>query len=986
MKIKLVELDHQMEALETIMSDFKGIAEHKSCSKINYEFSNPEIKNAYSNNANLDIKMETGTGKTYVYSRMIYEMHKKFGLFKFIIVVPSPAIKEGAYNFLTSRYSIEHFKEKYENTNIEVNILNAGDFKSKAGKKIFPPQLNNFVEGSIINSNQIQVLIINAAMLNSKSMSRNDYDQTLLSSYSSPLQALKATKPIIIIDEPHRFPRDKKYYAAVEKLHPQMIVRFGATFPEVKKGSGKNAITINDYYNGSPNFELNAIDSFNLGLVKDIDIYYPNLTNEQAQNRYRVKEVKKDKLIVKKGNKEWVLGIGDYLINVDPHFEGDIFYEGSKTLSNSLELDIGMDLIPGTFTSLYQERILKDAIDEHFNIEMKNFLRDNYKKNNEPKVKTLSLIFIDTIKSYRDNQGWLKETFEKLLRRKLNKLINEFKHRKLPRETEYLDFLQCTLNSLNSDNQLVHAGYFGEDRGVSEEAIQLEVKDILKNKEKLLSFKDEKGNWILRRFLFSKWTLREGWDNPNVFVIAKLRTSGSENSKIQEVGRGLRLPVDELGNRLEKDKLDSSLSFLIGFDEKNFAEKLIGEINSDSTIKINKTSLTEEMINHIVSVKRKYDSTYDKNVLLEDLDKKNIINRSNDFNEEVKINEVIKSGFEWFTEYYPEINTLKLSDGKIREGLSNTRENLIKLNIGKWNKMKELWKQLSRRHMLIFDKISEESLLMFIENILNEDDILVTQLPERVHQSIESDESGNQIIIEDTSSYNERSQYIYMGYGVFLKKLSLKTNIPINLVHRALISVLEEKYNNDKRYLSENSLNNILNEFKKRFEERFSQSYVYEKLDFSSTTSIFDKEINEFKKYINANSLGVYKDEQVFEDGRFLYERPPVRYDSLNPELYLLKRKYSDKIIAFGNLPKKAIQVPKYIGGTTTPDFIYIIERDDEEVYLIVETKAENMRLSDKVITDIQKQFFDNLEVENLQYEKATNAQFVYDKIKKISE
>src|SRR5699024_4879435 len=119
--------------------------------------------------------------------------------------------------------------------------------------------------------------------------------------------------------------------------------------------------------------------------------------------------------------------------------------------------------------------------------------------------------------------------------------------KKSSREREYLSFLQATLANLTEN---VHAGYFGEDRGSGGEAIQAEVDDILRNKEKLLSFKDENGQWESRRFLFSKWTLREGWDNPNVFVIAKLRTSGSENSKIQEVGRGLRLPVDENGHRL----------------------------------------------------------------------------------------------------------------------------------------------------------------------------------------------------------------------------------------------------------------------------------------------------------------------------------------------------------------------------------------------------------------------------------------------------
>lgn len=107
----------------------------------------------------------------------------------------------------------------------------------------------------------------------------------------------------------------------------------------------------------------------------------------------------------------------------------------------------------------------------------------------------------------------------------------------------------------------------------------------------MLSFKDERGNWITRRFLFSKWTLREGWDNPNVFVIAKLRTSGSDNSKIQEVGRGLRLPVDETGHRVHQEEFESRLSFHIGYDEREFAQKLVGEINSDCKLLLNHKNL-----------------------------------------------------------------------------------------------------------------------------------------------------------------------------------------------------------------------------------------------------------------------------------------------------------------------------------------------------------------------------------------------------------
>ncbi|PNY97162.1 type III restriction-modification system endonuclease [Mammaliicoccus sciuri] len=980
MKIILEELTHQEKALEKINENFLGVDLASSS-----EFSNPLIKSRYQKNTNIDVKMETGTGKTYVYSRMMYEWHKKFGIFKFVIVVPSPAIKEGTKSFLESSYAKEHFQGPYDNVSIELNMINAGDFNTKSGRKNFPPQLSNFVESSSLNTNQIQVLIINAGMLNSKNMTRNDYDQTLLSDYSSPIDALKATKPILIIDEPHRFPRDKKNFQAIEKLEPQMIVRFGATFPDVKQGTGKKAVYVKDYFRGKPQFELNAVDSFNLGLVKGIDIYYPNLTPEQAKNKYTIDSVKSKELVLKKGSNRWTLGIGENLANVDPLFEGDLSYSGSKMLSNDLEISKGMELLPGTFTASYQEYIIRDAINQHFVHEINNFMRDNIKSNFQPKVKTLSLFFIDSISSYRNKDGWLKQTFERLLKIKLKSLIKEFEVKKLPREIEYLDFLRKTLDSLISDNQMVHAGYFGEDRGSGEEAIQAEVNDILKNKEKMLSFKDSNGDWITRRFLFSKWTLREGWDNPNVFVISKLRTSGSENSKIQEVGRGLRLPVDETGHRLTQDEFPSRLSFLIGYDEREFAEKLIGEINSDVDVSLNEEKLTDEMINKVVEYRRQTQPNFSDEKLLEHLDDLKLINRKNEFKNDVEIDGVQKSGFEWLLEFYPEINESKLKADKVRDMNKKQPSLKIKLNKENWNKLRFLWENLSKRYMLEFKKMDEDELYFFIESLLDDNRLFVKQQPERVHQSVQSDSDGKQVIKESTTEYNFKNEYIYMNYGKFLKHLVLKTNIPISIMHKCLLSVLKEKYNSDERYLSELSLNNIIREFNKRFEERYSQSYEYKKLDFSATTTIYDSDISEFKDWVDANYLGTNVENNIQDDNRFLYERPPIRYDSVTPELELLKRNYGNNVTVFGNLPKKAIQVPKYTGGTTTPDFVYLIEGNEQDaMYLIVETKAENMRIGDKSIGEIQNKFFSTLDNLNIKYQLATSAQDVYSEIKKL--
>lgn len=392
-------------------------------------------------------------------------------------------------------------------------------------------------------------------------------------------------------------------------MNPQLIVRFGATFPETTTGRGKNKVTKVDYYRGEPQFNLDAVDSFNQGLVKGIDIDYPDMPEEQANNWYKVKQVKAKELVLTKGGKDYPLNVGENLADVDAGFEGNITYAGGtdRELSNGLALSKDMKLIPGTFAENYQDEIISQALDCHFKAEEENFLRLNSGEN-APKIKTLSLFFIDSISSFRgenSGKGWLAQHFEDILTKKLKKLIDRFELAIDDREKEYRSFLQATLKRLQSEHQDVYAGYFSEDRGSSDADIQAEVEDILSNKEKLLSFKDKDGNWLTRRFLFSKWTLREGWDNPNVFTIAKLRTSGSEISKIQEVGRGLRLPVDETGHRLNQDEWPSRLSFLIGYDERDFAQKLVGEINDDSPIKLNQEELTDDMIKLIVKAKQK---------------------------------------------------------------------------------------------------------------------------------------------------------------------------------------------------------------------------------------------------------------------------------------------------------------------------------------------------------------------------------------------
>ena len=208
----------------------------------------------------IDVKMETGTGKTYCYTRMMYELHKEYGFNKFIILVPSTPIKEGTKNFILSDYSKEHFNDIYKESYLKLEVLNAIK-NSKKGRKMFPQSISDFARGSSLEKKRINCLLMTDKMLLSKPTMGNEYDQVLFGNYTIPYDVLKNVRPIVIIDEPHRFKEENKAYnRLLEKIEPLAIVRFGATFPKKEKSDET------DYKNLI--YNLNSVEAFNSGLIK----------------------------------------------------------------------------------------------------------------------------------------------------------------------------------------------------------------------------------------------------------------------------------------------------------------------------------------------------------------------------------------------------------------------------------------------------------------------------------------------------------------------------------------------------------------------------------------------------------------------------------------------------------------------------------------------------------------------------------------------
>jgi type III restriction enzyme len=932
----LDKLQYQLDAIENVVKAINP--DNISVNKNTY--ANPIIRNTQ----NIDVKMETGTGKTYVYTRLIHSLRQEYGIFKFIILVPSVAIKEGVKMSITSDDWNKHFRQEFGNQSIHLGIINAGDFDTKKGKrKQIPEALRSFCDASAVEDKSIHVLLLNDGMLSSSSMNKSDYDSTLFGNISCPMEGLKVTQPIVIIDEPHRFNKTNKAWKTItEGLCPQIIIRFGATFPEIKT----DGITKKDYENLV--YDLNSIRAFNEGLVKGVHIEYPAFPGNKAELvKYKVKQIERGKSVTfgKVGsNKEYKLCIDDDLVIIDPLFSGGITLEIIPSsqlalLSIDLELHPDMELIPQIFSSGYQEILLNQALEAHFEKEKENFDREKA-GGNLPRIKTNSLFFIDSIASFRgrDGQGWLRAKFEELLTKKIEKEIKQA-------EGEYKEFLQASLVKNEKGEMAAIAGYFAEDNTKKgDAAIQDEIDKVLRDKEQSLQFKNKEDKWNVCRFFFSKWTLCEGWDNPNVFVIAKLRSSGSETRKLQEVGRGLRLPFDETGSRVTPERYgeDFRLTYIIDYSENEFAKTLVSQINSDGA-KI-EGKITSAILEVLVNAGYAATITKAKSKLL--------------YNDIVDENDNIKD-IDMLFSLIPEESGYKIRNGIIT-GNGMPERPKIRLNLENFNKIKDLWKTLSKRHLLEFEKINKDEIEKLLKGLFSDDKLFIKPETEIKNAFIKS--NGKTASVETGGYRTVKSDIGIINYGEFLKRLNKRTSLPLAMLHKTLSEARNRK-NTPSESFNTYTLQKIFEAFETKFAETYNQKFTYQPLEYTAQTNLF---INgDFVSEIAQNYLGINIAKEAMDYDRHLYDK--AVYDS-EIEHDVLKTKLPKQVIVYGKLPKKSIKLPTYIGGTTSPDFVFTVHGQKPghvKIHLIVEAKSDNPRNSDKIAVATQKKFFELLKKEN---------------------
>ncbi len=982
MELKLIGgLEHQQIAVDDIVKVFDGVSLDTS-NRQTYE--NPivtpddaklleniqEIQKETRNNVHkdfhstrldahilhLDIKMETGTGKTYVYTHAIYELHKCYGINKFVVIVPTLSIKAGAKQFMSAQYVLNHFRSEY-GTEIELQEV-VPQKNAKKGRKQYPASVSNFFGGSHMQNNKIYVLLLSPQLLTGNSRLLTDnYDRELFGAQGTdtPLNAISMTRPFLIIDEPHRFSRDQKAYDVIQnQIKPQCIIRFGATYPDVTIGKGKNKVTKKDYINLL--YNLNACQSFNQGLIKGIAKEHFEPTNKKNEKiKITCIESKTSVTFQHKlsdSDKSYTLKKGDSLAQISREMDGLVVDEigtNSVLLSNGSEKRKGEEFEVDAYASSYQEQMIKLAIARHFETERNKF-------NRSPKIKTLALFFIDDVISYRgdtknDKTPWLKDCFERLLKDAIDEELKTA-------QGEYKDFLEASKVDIGA----CHAGYFAQDNSDSDEDIAKEVDDILRNKTELLSIKGADGNWKTRRFLFSKWTLKEGWDNPNVFTIAKLRSSGSENSKLQEVGRGLRLPVDENGNRISNEEFQ--LNYIVDFTEKDFADRLVAEINTESSSNVVVNILTPEQIEEVANKRG-----VDKNKLLIDL-------FTSQFVIDITTREINIAKIDDFYAGYPEFKPAGGVNSSKIINRNKGKSHKIKVREAKYNELKDLWKKLNKKYVVYFDEQINQKIESEIDSIIATE-VFAKQTITSKSESVIIDNGEAVVVNESGVEYYISGKKI--PYNEFLKRANKVTSIPMKLLHEAICKYAKAHTDFTDEYFNENTLARFVSKFNEWKTNKMLGCINYKQANYNSlSTKLTDENGNVLKEVAQAD-IGVLSADGKVPD-TYLYES--LVFDSELEKKNILNK--VDEVVVFGKIPRRSISIPT-IDGTYSPDFMYVVKNADgsQELNVIIETKGVDdngqLRLEEKNRIECAKKFFEQMQKDgvNVKFKEQINNQSV---------
>ncbi|WP_230268246.1 type III restriction-modification system endonuclease [Allobaculum fili] len=927
-----------------------------------------------SNGYNLSIEMETGVGKTYTYIKTMYELNKAYGWSKFIVVVPSIAIREGVYkSFQTTQ---DHFAEEY-GKKIRFFVYNSSQLS----------EIDHFASDSSIN-----VMIINAQAFNATGKdARRIYMELDEFRSRRPIDVIAKTNPILIIDEPQSV-EGKKTKEKLKEFNPLMTLRYSATHK--------------DPYNMI--YRLDAIEAYNQRLVKKIAVKGISETGTTATNSFvyleGVNVSKKNptatiQFDVKMKNgtkpKSRIVNEGDNLFEYSgglEEYRDGFVVKRIDGRDNHIEFLNGLTLYAGDVVGKIDEdqlrRIqIRETILTHLEREQELFYKG---------IKVLSLFFIDEVDHYRiynkvgeAENGKFADMFEEEYDIAVSALREQ-----LDDQDEYAKYLDAITASQT------HSGYFSIDKkghlsngkinkreGVSEDTSAYDL--IMKNKELLLD-RDPKKSPV--RFIFSHSALREGWDNPNVFQICTLKQSSSEIRKRQEVGRGLRLCVNDNGERMDANVLGDDvqnvnlLTVIASESYDSFAKGLQSEMAEDVSDRPRKVT-TDLFANKIIR-----DVNGDEQVVTPDLARiiyNNMI-RNDYIDDEGVLTDKYYSDKKNGTVQVPE----KLKDSqdsivKILDSIydprvttpENGRSNNVTLKVDKRKlastEFKNLWKQINQKTIYTVnfdsDELVEKSIASLDEHLQVAKVFFRIETGRMDHiedreqlatgQAFAKDQTRN---IKISASSSQNVKYDLVGKIVEDTGLTRKTII------RILQGIKPETFNQFKENPEDFVIkaSSLINDQKAT---AIIQHITYDLLDEAYDTDIFTDAT--IKGQLGKNAMKTQK--HLFDH---------LVFDSDNEKKFASDLDTSDEVAVYVKLPNSFfISTPV---GKYNPDWaIAFYEGNVKHIYFVAETKGSmnslQLREVEKSKIECAREHFKAISGKNVVYDVVDSYQSLMDKVMK---
>lgn len=916
---------------------------------------------------NLDIEMETGTGKTYVYIKTMFELNKQYGWSKFIVVVPSIAIREGVAKSFTMLE--EHFMELYAQK-ARWFVYDSSNLQ----------QLDSFSSDS-----GLCVMIINtqAFAASMKEGGRSKESRIIYSKRDEfgsrrPIDVIAANNPIVIMDEPQKM-EGNATQAGIKRFNPLFVLNYSATHK-----------TKHDTV-----YALDALDAYRQKLVKRIHVKGFELKNLRGTSGYmyldsielspkrppmariEIETKTASGTIVRKTK---TFGTGDSLREESglAEYEGftlsEINAKGYVTFLNGVTLRRGE--VTGDMNELTMQRVqIRETIKSHFEKERQLFKRG---------IKCLSLFFIDEVakyKSYDEEGNEVKGVFQKIFEEEYARLVSEEFH---IWDEDYNEYLRRFVP------QEVHRGYFSIDKktnrvidgkvekktGLSDDISAYDL--ILKNKERLLSFDEP------TRFIFSHSALREGWDNPNVFQICTLRHSNSTTAKRQEVGRGLRLCVDKNGVRMDKELLGDDVH------EINKLTVIANESYADFTSALQKE--TREVLREraakatVAYFTGKQIKIGEELHTIDELEASRIIIylEDNGYIDEDKhitpeYREAIASGnvaplppklqpiAEGVTRLINSIFDPKALDDMVVEEKTTIQENQLNENFGK-EEFQALWKEINHQYVYTVSYDSEELIEKAILHINAELD--VKQLR---YIMVEGTQDEKQV----TEFGDTRSQsHLLTDVCTSTVRYDLVGDIAkgANLTRRTVVKILQG-IKESKLYLFKNNPEEFIRKVISIIKEQKS-TMIVETIHYNMTEGKYDSSIFTVKSKMDFDKA--YEAKKHITDYVFS--------DSKGERQFAHDLDEAKEVVVYAKLPR-TFQIPTPVGNYA-PDWAIAMEVDGiKHIFFIAETKGSmsSMDLTKIELAKIEcaEKLFNSISTSKVKYHKVASYSDLLDEMGK---